>query len=218
MDERLSNLLRLVVEDTIETGEPVGSQRLVEAYRLDVSPATIRNWFAELDEQGYLIQPHTSSGRVPTEKGYQMYVQEMMTPMRLTKRETQAFDVAEDVKHIAKISSEIVGTAVFLGLGDDDSFYTGISRLFAQPEFHEWSRVVTLGDVLDRMDDVLRAVRRKSYAEPMAMIGGTCPFGDACGSVVVSLKDGTLFGLLGPMRMDYRKAVALANAAREKIS
>jgi len=66
MDEKLKKILGLVVEDLIRIGEPIGSQYFVEAHGLNVSSATIRNWFAELEEQGYLMQPHTSSGRQPT--------------------------------------------------------------------------------------------------------------------------------------------------------
>ena len=70
LTERQRILLTLVVRDYIETAEPVGSKTIVERYKLDMSTATVRNELAALTEMGYLRQPHTSAGRVPTEEGY----------------------------------------------------------------------------------------------------------------------------------------------------
>ena len=74
LDERKARLLRAVVHEFIHTAEPVGSRSLGERYSLGVSPATIRNELAVLEEQGYLSHPHTSAGRVPTDRGYRFYV------------------------------------------------------------------------------------------------------------------------------------------------
>ena len=225
MDERLKKLLMLVIEDVIETGEPVGSQYLVDAHQLDMSPATVRNWFAELEAEGYIAQPHTSSGRMPTEKGYRLYLDELMQSRPLAKRVRASLEGAMNIpveksrkiKAFAKLTAEIAESAVLVGLNEADTFYTGLSHLFAQPEFREVSRVVSLSEMLDRLDDVLRRVRGNVYHEPVALIGNECPFGNACGSIIMTLPDGTLFGLLGPMRMDYREGFALLAAAKELL-
>src|SRR5437764_14017369 len=73
-EERRLAVLRAIVEDYVRTREPVGSKTLVERHSLGVSPATIRNDMASLEEDGYIAQPHTSAGRVPTDKGYRMFV------------------------------------------------------------------------------------------------------------------------------------------------
>jgi heat-inducible transcriptional repressor len=78
LTERQKTLLLLIVRDHIESAQPVGSKRLVEHYRLNLSPATIRNEMAALTEMGYLRQPHVSAGRVPTEAGYRYFVSQMM--------------------------------------------------------------------------------------------------------------------------------------------
>ncbi len=83
LTERQKTLLLLLIRDYIETAQPVGSKRLAEHYRLKLSPATIRNEMAELTELGYLRQPHTSAGRVPTEEGYRYFVSEMMNKAEL---------------------------------------------------------------------------------------------------------------------------------------
>jgi heat-inducible transcriptional repressor len=74
LDDRKLAVLRAIVEDYVSTNEPVGSKTLVDRHSLDVSPATIRNDMAVLEEQGFIVQPHTSAGRVPTDKGYRLFV------------------------------------------------------------------------------------------------------------------------------------------------
>ena len=78
LSERQKTLLMLVIRDYIEIAQPVGSKALVERYHLDLSSATVRNELSALDEMGYLRQPHTSAGRVPTEEGYRYFVGQMM--------------------------------------------------------------------------------------------------------------------------------------------
>ncbi len=226
MDDRLKNILKLVIEDAIETGEPVGSQYLVDTYKLGVSPATIRNWFAELETDGYLTHPHTSSGRMPTEKGYRLYLTELMTPTPLSKRDVSRLEEAvvgvnepeRRAKILAKVIAEMIGTAVVLGLNRADTYYTGLSQLFAQPEFRDWNRVVNLGGVLDGLDDVLTRVRVRSFEMPTTFIGAECPFGPMCGSVFLNFDENILAAVLGPMRMNYRFAHALLLSAEEILN
>ena len=78
LTERQKTLLLLIIRDYIESAQPIGSKRLAEHYNINVSPATIRNEMAALTEKGYLRQPHTSAGRVPTEEGYRCFVSELM--------------------------------------------------------------------------------------------------------------------------------------------
>lgn len=78
LSERQKTLLLLIIRDHIESAQPIGSQRLVDDYHLKLSPATIRNEMSALTEMGYLRQPHTSAGRVPTEEGYRYFVSQMM--------------------------------------------------------------------------------------------------------------------------------------------
>ena len=79
-DDRKLAVLRAIVEDYVATEEPVGSKALVERHGLGVSPATVRNDMAALEEEGFITQPHTSAGRVPTDKGYRLFVDRLTTP------------------------------------------------------------------------------------------------------------------------------------------
>jgi heat-inducible transcriptional repressor len=89
-DERRLAVLRAIVEDYVATQEPVGSKALVERHQLGVSPATIRNDMAALEEDGLIVAPHTSSGRVPTDKGYRMFVDHLAEIRPMTPAQRQA--------------------------------------------------------------------------------------------------------------------------------
>jgi heat-inducible transcriptional repressor len=92
LDERKMAVLRAIVEDYVSTTEPVGSKSLVDRHGLDVSPATIRNDMAVLEEQGYIAQPHTSAGRVPTDKGYRLFVDRLSSVKPMSGAERRAIE------------------------------------------------------------------------------------------------------------------------------
>lgn len=213
MDNRLESVLNLLIDDYIRTAEPIGSSALVKSHELDVSSATVRNCFSVLEDEGYLIQPHTSAGRIPTEKAYHWYV-ERLDDSGLKKQEEEMLresSVSEDedgarMKQLAKICVRITGSAALVGTNRTDTYYTGLTELFSQPEFKDWSKVVNMGTVLDDLDGRLNALRTEHFSDPEIRLGKDCPFGSACGSVMVSLPKRGLLVLLGPIRMDYRKA------------
>lgn len=96
LTERKKQILKRVVEDYIAAAEPVGSKALAEEMGGSVSSATIRNELADLVEMGYLEQPHTSAGRVPSPKGYRLYVNELMEKREVS--ETEAEEINEQLK------------------------------------------------------------------------------------------------------------------------
>lgn len=89
-EERRLAVLRAIVEDYVQTEEPVGSKALVERHGLGVSPATVRNDMAALEDEGYITQPHTSAGRVPTDKGYRLFVDRLTTVKPMSSAEKRA--------------------------------------------------------------------------------------------------------------------------------
>jgi heat-inducible transcriptional repressor len=92
LDERKQAVLRAIVEDFVRTHEPVGSKSLVERHSLGVSPATIRNDMAVLEDEGYIAQPHTSAGRIPTDKGYRLFVDRLSQVKPLSPAERRAIE------------------------------------------------------------------------------------------------------------------------------
>ncbi|WP_432479748.1 heat-inducible transcriptional repressor HrcA [Nocardioides sp. GXQ0305] len=111
-DERRLAVLRAIVEDYVATEEPVGSKALVERHRLGVSPATVRNDMAALEEEGFITQPHTSAGRVPTDKGYRLFVDRLTTvkPMSVAERRaiTTLLDGAVDLDDVVHRSVRLL--------------------------------------------------------------------------------------------------------------
>src|SRR6476660_1878539 len=92
LDDRKLDVLRAIVEDYVTTQEPVGSKVLVERHNLRVSPATVRNDMAVLEEEGYIRQPHTSAGRVPTDRGYRLFVDKLSRIKPLSPAERRAIE------------------------------------------------------------------------------------------------------------------------------
>jgi heat-inducible transcriptional repressor len=119
LDDRKLAVLRAIVEDYVSTTEPVGSKTLVDRHNLDVSPATIRNDMAVLEEQGYITQPHTSAGRVPTDKGYRLFVDRLSGVKPLSGAERRAIEtflggaydlddiVARTVRLLAQLTRQV---------------------------------------------------------------------------------------------------------------
>src|ERR1700739_742961 len=92
LDERKLAVLRAIVEDYVSTTEPGGSKPRVDRHGLDVSPATIRNDMAVLEEQGFIAQPHTSAGRIPTDKGYRLFVDRLTSGKPMSAAERRAIE------------------------------------------------------------------------------------------------------------------------------
>ena len=111
-EERRLAVLRAIVEDYVATEEPVGSKALVERHRLGVSPATVRNDMAALEDEGYITQPHTSAGRVPTDKGYRLFVDRLTTVKPMSAAEKRAvstfLDGAVDLDDVVQRSVRVL--------------------------------------------------------------------------------------------------------------
>ena len=132
LTEREKQILRLVVHDFILTATPVSSRSLYKNYNLGFSPATIRNVMMDLEEKGFLQQPHISAGRVPTNLGYRFYVDSLMKPERLTSREKKIIyddlsTVSADIDHILERASQVLARiSKQLGVVLIPHFYEGI--------------------------------------------------------------------------------------------
>lgn len=223
MDPRLQQLLRLVLQEYVASAEPVGSQYLVDRYTLEVSPATVRNWFAELDKLGYLEQPHTSGGRIPTEAAFKQLVDEMSVkpaPKRARERLEAAVKEGEEhkIKAIARELASLTGLASIVAADGADTYFTGLSQLLAQPEFRNWENAIHLTALLEHLDETLAGLKRISFDEPVVLLGEDCPFGPACGAIVAKGPSNTLIGVLGPVRMDYQQAMSHLVSALEVLN
>lgn len=230
MNSRQEQLLNLVIESYIKTAEPVGSNLLAEKGVLGVSGATLRNEMRALEDEGYLSHPHTSAGRVPTEKGYKFYLEGIdYTDYKMNKKDyteiEQKFDgnYAEiknsehEQKELAKSLSELSGETMLLAFSPDRVYYTGLSNLFSKPEFTELQLVADVSQIFDHCEECLKTFFDEVQNEPKYFIGREHSFGNALSVLAFRFGDQSLLALLGPMRMNYRRNHALMARAKELL-
>lgn len=161
LDARKKQILKAVVDDYIETVEPVGSKTLVQKYGLDVSSATVRNELAELESLGYLEQPHTSAGRVPSDKGYREYVDALMDVGTLEAGEMEEIQhrIRENVNEITRLLKRATGvltdktgyTSVALTPRLDESYFRQLKMMMIEPGRVLVVVVLNAGLVKDRI-------------------------------------------------------------------
>ncbi|MEE1055860.1 MAG: heat-inducible transcriptional repressor HrcA [Acutalibacteraceae bacterium] len=175
---RKSKILNAIIKQYIETGEPMGSKALLDFLDFSVSSATIRNEMATLSEMGYLVQPHTSAGRIPTQLGYRYYLDHLIEPVQISLRERRAIDdvltaAADDPEHIlnkgAEVLSQLTGyVAISTTPPTDDTAIQRIRILQVSKHTSMMVMITSKGMVKNRLfrcdynvtDDVLQIFER----------------------------------------------------------
>lgn len=219
MTERQATLLKHLIETYIDSAEPVASALLAQSVR--VSSATVRNDMANLETDGFIEQPHTSAGRVPTIKGYQHYLASFLQPqdpsIAQKKLLDEAFQADSPIRSVAKVLADEAGLAVMVALSEYDFYYTGLSRLFAQPEFMRQDLVISISSVLDALDEALREVWQSTQDETRILLGEENPFSPQTSLILrrapVNEKQRGLIGILGPTRLNYHRTTGLIEHA-----
>jgi heat-inducible transcriptional repressor len=230
MNERQEGLLKTIVTEYVKTAEPVSSKLIADAGNFGLSSATIRNEMADLEEQGYICHPHTSAGRVPTEKGYQYFIKNFIDQGKVAKKHQAALDKLSRnfqsfepsaVKSLAKEIAELSHNAVFIAFSDNDFYYTGLSNLFSQPEFSQQQLVYELSLVIEHLDQVIKKLFSRDGVEVEIVLGSQNPFAADCGSIIAhyqSENNQGILGIIGPMRMDYQNGVSLVKYSQKLIN
>lgn len=229
LSERQIALLDAVIREYVHTAEPVGSGRLAELFHFQMSPATIRLELAELEAAGLLTHPHTSAGRVPTEAGYRFYIGHIHTPQASWKPEQQLVqelrraqsDFETCLKNVARVLAQLTGETAFAGVDSQSVTYQGLANLFSKPEFHDPAHVVAFSEMLDRIDEVFHTLTKDMTNEVSIAVGRENPFGGACTTILIRVRRAPrttgVVGLVGPMRMDYDRNVAIIREMRTLI-
>ncbi len=225
LSERQQKIFKTIVELYIATAQPVGSKQIPQTTDLDCSSATIRNEMMELEQMGLIFQPHISAGRVPTPTGYRYYVDHVMSnnDLSLAKKELASIvvaarevaDVALKMKAAAKVMASIANNAVFVGQDQNDTYYTGLTYLFNQPEFSRNQLIVSMGQLIDNLDKVVSDLQER-INQTTVLIGGNDLPDEDCSMVVAPLNKGVV-GILGPTRMDYSKSMKLLEEFKQII-
>lgn len=228
MTDRQKQILSAVIEQYAEVASPVGSSLLAKAF--GVSSATIRSEMAELERGGFINQPHTSAGRVPTDRGYRFYVNnlsdekvvggERRGERALTARVSGGGLPERTIRNAVDTLVELTHNLGLATIGDQ-LYISGLSNLFGQPEFVQAGQVQQVANLLDNLEPWLREVAPN---KPLSVyIGRENPIGRAAGcSLIISrfgspYSDSSYIGVLGPTRQSYRDVMNLVGHAGKAL-
>ena len=229
MTERQERILSAIVEQYAEVASPVGSSLMAKLF--NVSSATIRAEMAELERLGFISQPHTSAGRVPTDKGYRFYVNNLIdsgreiVPERRTERALatrvhQAGVPEHTIRSAVDTLVELTHNLALATIGNQ-LYMSGLSNLFGQPEFINTLQVQQVASLLDNLEPWLREAAPN---EPLSVyIGAENPIGRTAGcSLIISrfrspFSDRSYIGTLGPTRQSYRDVMLLVRRAGQEL-
>ena len=225
---RQAQVLAAIVKEYSQTGHPVGSEELLSKLPFRVSSATIRNEMKALEEEDYIHQPHTSAGRVPTDKGYRFFVNKLMRHMELTateqlrmKRELSRLtsQYMELGRSVSKLLAETSQGAAFALLpasrqgGPESVGVSGLSKIVEQSGSPE--EIKDIAEFLDELEEHGAALVKKDLGQVETFIGKEAPLPVKSDfSLVVTriqTPDGRsgLIGIVGPKRMPYERNVSL---------
>ncbi len=231
--KREEAVLEIIVRGYTESAEPVGS-RLV-ARRLGLSSATIRNVMSDLEEEGFLMHPHTSAGRIPTDKGYRYYVNSLMHKRNINddvvhmveeqyhEKIRSLEDVLEKTSHLMSSLTNYVGVTLMPDI--EKVYLDGASHLIEQPEFHDIKKLHSLFRCLEDKVAILKLLcggidddgltihigreNKSNYLSECSVV--------TRGYRVKGKKSGKL-GVIGPKRMVYEKVVPMVELLADTVS
>ena len=230
-DRRLE-ILRAIVDEYVETQEPVGSKAIAEKRALGISPAPIRTEMAVLEEEGFITQPHTSAGRIPTDRGYRLFVDKLSAVKPLSTAERRAIetflegahDLDEVVKRSAKLLADItkqVAVVKYPKIGDSSGremmAISGTANLARSGE----DLGPALSPILEALEEQVVLLRLLSDAHPTVhvTIGSEQQDMNLQTTSLVSVGYGSdaSLGILGPTRMDYAGSMAAVSAVARYV-
>jgi len=226
LTKRQLRIFDSIVDEYTKTAVPIASQSLIGKSGLRVSSATIRNEMRALEEAGFICQPHTSSGRIPTEEGYRFFVQnsiqkELSHSPAVRKMESLLPELRDEdprmhMKSLARALASLSLNAAIVAFGPHDTYYTGVSHLFTKPEFGSLEHVAQISNIIDHLDEHIPDLFSKTLHDVTILVGSENPLSSFCSIIVTPYRhqntDG-LFGIFGPMRMDYRQNYSFVHAA-----
>ncbi|VAX36918.1 Heat-inducible transcription repressor HrcA [hydrothermal vent metagenome] len=218
-------LLAMTIGYYIESVSPVGSACIVKKYNLDLSPATIRNILAELEQEGFLMHPHTSAGRVPTQQGYRYYVDNLMQEIQLLEEEKlkikseynrQTQELESLLEKTSQVISEITQCTSLISVDGWGAklFCKGTRFVVEYPQEQDINEIKSILMALDEKEKLLEIINRGLNQRVEVFIGHeiACREIESCSLVVSQYKTtkgpAGRIAVLGPTRMDYERVVS----------
>lgn len=225
LTERQIKILKTIIEEYMESADPVGSQKIEKKYELGISPATIRNEMVRLTKEGYLKQPHTSAGRVPTKKAFKFYVDQLMEEKKLSVAEEVAakekvwdarFDFDQLMKETTRALAEQTHALAVAATKTGDVYHSGYSHLLEMPEFYDIDVTKTILSLLDETRALLNLFEKSFGEGPIHLLLGEelgYEFLEPCGMVFTHFKAGPKrsgsLGVIGPSRLYYPRIIPI---------
>jgi heat-inducible transcriptional repressor len=229
LTQRQIQILRCIVEEFIETAEPVGSESLERKYSLGISPATIRNEMSSLVNLGYLKKSHSSSGRAPTSLGLKYYVRNLIKPQSLSIKDEvstkeKVWDYRTEFDRLLKeLTRELATRTRSMAVATTDQGHlvvTGASNLLEQPEFYDIDVTKTVLSLLDRRDYWFELIQRSlggAFEQDFHLLLGEdlgLELLEPCGFIYQHYEAGPykgVMGVVGPARQHYSEIIPLVN-------
>lgn len=235
ISEREKNILEIIIKEYIRSAKPVGSEFLAGKNSLKICPATLRNEMQKLTEAGYLFQPHTSAGRIPTNKGYRFFVDSFLdSDFEENLFSSGLTDINDEEKNIFKFAESIARKMALASSGlslvylfeEDFLWKDGWKEVFRNPEFKEADFI---GEFMETVDSFEKNIRdfvkeEKDFSGPKIFIGkeksvlGSKDFSLLVSSGKFPDNERGLLALLGPNRMDYNKNINLLNCLIKELN
>lgn len=231
LTDRQKAILEALIQEYVATAEPVSSAVIVRKHHLPYSTATVRNELFSLDREGFLYQPHTSAGRVPTDSGYRFYIEAIQK--RNTgegKRIEPSFrtlryidDEFDFLRQASRLLARLSGELSIAGFLERDIFYkAGLAEALRGPEFADEETARQFGELVDFLDEDLEEyVEGSDIADCKVFIGEENPLREARNYTLMIAQSPTpfdeagVFAILGPRRMDYERNLTLLRTLKK---
>ncbi len=231
LDTRRNEILKAIINAHIDTALPVGSAVLSRRFQFDLSPATIRNTMADLERSGFITQPYTSAGRIPTDKGYRYYIDSLMEVEELAPEEEERIEEEYQSQQIREYEDLFLETSRVLCQWTNYTalvhfphslrnrlYLEGTSFILEQPEFQNTERVKLIFRAFDDKVELLSIMERDLEAEGVNVhIGKENRYEDLqeCSLITSPCKMGNKFrgtlGIIGPKRMSYSRVISVVS-------
>ncbi len=215
---RQTDILRVLIKEYTETGEPIGSEILEKKYKLGVSPATVRNEMVELAKKGYLKKNHFSSGRVPSAKGFRFYIKNIMKTKVISTTDEVSYknsiwddrsDLQKLLAHATKVLAQKTGLLSLTATNSGDLYYAGVGNLLGLQEFLDLELSKSLFSRLDETSFWYKVIEKMGDQDIYFMLGEDDfidPVLESCASIFGEFEGKNvkgIIGVVGPKRMYY---------------
>jgi len=220
LTKRQSKILNCIVQEYVQTKEPISSKLLAKKYKFGIKAPTMRLEFQKLTDAGFLMQPHTSAGRIPTDSGYRFYVDTLEPKNENRGLNPIEKDIQDSFKFFQEMTKKMADLTSNLALSyfpDEDIFFKeGWDHLFKEPEFENTDIVSQFTKMVENMEKEIENFDDCDF--PQIFIGKENPilegkeFSVIISKIHISNKKDGVVALMGPKRMDYGKNVKIINS------